>query len=97
MSILFAAETSPTLWETFALTWGPAVPMFMVFCFYIHRLVFRVIPRGMSAIRATIVAEGAIAGKRHDEAMDYLDELAGDHVRRDRRRRRRRKKPTSSE
>lgn len=62
-------------WTTFAQIWGPAVPMFLVFVFYIHRLIFKTVPRGFRALRLQMDSMNEDAGKRHDEAMGELRRL----------------------
>jgi hypothetical protein len=59
-------------WVSFAMLWGPAVPMFGVFCFYLHRMIFKVIPRGLGRINKTIEKEGDLANQNHKEAMELL-------------------------
>ena len=62
-------------WTSFAALWGPAVPMFGVFIFYLHRLIFRVIPRGFGSIRKTIERAESTAKENHMEAMAMLQAL----------------------
>lgn len=59
-------------WDTFAQLWGPAVPMFGIFVWYLHRLIFRTVPRGFRTLRAAIVDADEKAAARHDEAMASL-------------------------
>lgn len=59
-------------WSQFAKWWGPAVPMFVVFIYYVHRLIFRVVPRGFKALRLTIVREGKRMQRNHREAMTEI-------------------------
>lgn len=93
MTIFFAASDALS-WEHFAQTWGPAVPMFVIFCYYIHRLVFAVVPRGFRSIRQVIQDEGKIAGQRHDEALEMIQAGFDDmHIHRRRRRRPKKKLP----
>lgn len=41
-------------WKEYMQLWGPAVPMFAVFIFYLHRLVFKTVPRGFVRLRKSI-------------------------------------------
>lgn len=41
-------------WKEYVQLWGPAVPMFGVFIFYLHRLVFKTVPRGFLKLRQSI-------------------------------------------
>lgn len=47
--MLFADDQQS--WERWAQVWGPAVPIFMVMVFYVHRLVFITVPRGFRDLR----------------------------------------------
>lgn len=47
--MLFADDQQS--WERWAQVWGPAVPIFVVMVFYVHRLVFATIPRGFRDLR----------------------------------------------
>ncbi len=55
--------------------WGPAVPMFLVLMFYLHRLVFRTIPRGFRAQRKVMHEEFAVQTRvlrQHTEMLRLL-------------------------
>lgn len=41
-------------WEKWAQLWGPAVPMFAVLVFYLHRQVYVTIPHGFRTLRKVI-------------------------------------------
>lgn len=56
-------------WQTFAQLWGPAVPMFGVFVFYLHRLIFVTVPSGFRRNRKALLELDRKASERHDEAM----------------------------
>lgn len=59
-------------WFEFTKLWGPAIPMFFVFIFYLHRLIFRTVPRGFRSLRTAIVRAERITVKQHKEAMAVL-------------------------
>ena len=56
-------------WQTFAQLWGPAVPMFAVFVFYLHRLIFVTVPGGFRRQRNAILELDRKAAERHEQAM----------------------------
>lgn len=62
-------------WATWAQIWGPAVPMFAVFVFYVHRLVFREIPRGFRALKREVRHLEDVGRRRHTEAMYELHRI----------------------
>lgn len=67
-----AATHVATGWEEFAKLWGPAIPMFFVVLYYLHRAVFLVVPRGFRSLRKALQFEGQAAERRHNEAMTIM-------------------------
>lgn len=67
--------SSTVNWEQISAAWGPAIPMFLVMVYYIHRLVNLVIPRGLRRLRQTIAKEGEKADARHREAITILESV----------------------
>lgn len=59
-------------WANFTQLWGPAVPMFAVFVWYLHRLIFKTVPRGFRTLREALEAADGKAADRHKEAMAEL-------------------------
>jgi len=59
-------------WEKFAQMWGPAVPMFAIFVYYLHRLIMRTVPRGFHALRTSIDHADRKADERHREAIGEI-------------------------
>lgn len=62
-------------WQTFTQLWGPAVPMFAVFVWYLHRLIFRTVPRGMSRLREAVLEVDRKANQRHLEALETISRV----------------------
>lgn len=70
--MIFAEAES---WERFAQLWGPAVPMFAILIFYIHRLVFVTIPRGFRGQRKVMheeFAEQTRVLRQHSEMLTLI-------------------------
>lgn len=59
-------------WKDFAQTWGPAVPMFGIFVWYLHQLIFRVNAKGFRDVNRTILEQTKRAERRHAETMKAL-------------------------
>lgn len=67
-------------WKEYMQLWGPAVPMFAVFIFYLHRLVFKTVPRGFVRLKKAIdslesaneahATESALILQRIEKKMD---------------------------
>lgn len=81
-------------WTTFAQLWGPAVPVFGILVFFLHRLVFKTIPRGFRTMRTAAEKAEQEADARHRRHLRMLRRVEAACGKCGRRRTPAKKKPT---
>lgn len=74
MGIILAAAETPFSWDGLA-AWGPALPMFVVMCWFGDRLFKRFVEKGFRDVHDLLSESNRRADERHKESMLRLERI----------------------